>query len=67
MCNDIWNVNCGWMSGMSTKSRTQVQLCYKRFKKGRQDIKDDARPGCPNNSTTDENIEARKKKILDNQ
>ena len=28
---------------MSTKSRTQVQLWYKRFKEDREDVNDDAR------------------------
>ena len=50
----------------STMSRTQVQLWYNRFKEGREDINDDARPGLPSTSTTDENIEAVKKMILDN-
>ena len=52
--------------GESTMSRTQVQLYYNRFKEGREDVNDDARPGRPNTSTTDENIEAVKKIILDN-
>ena len=43
-------------------SRTQVQLWYNRFKEGRND----ARPGRPSTSTTDENIEAVKKMILYN-
>ena len=51
--------------GESTMSRTQVQLYYNRFKEGREDVNDDARPGRPNTSTTDENIEAVKKIILD--
>ena len=51
--------------GESTISRTQVQLWYNRFKEGRKDINDDAHPGCPSTSTTDENIEAVKKMILD--
>ena len=42
----------------STMSRTQVQLSHNRFKKGREDVNDDARPGHPSTSTTDENIEA---------
>ena len=33
--------------GVSTVSRTQVQLWYKRFKEGRVDINDDACNGCP--------------------
>ena len=47
-------------------SRTQVQLWYNRFKEGRKDVNDNARPGRPNTSTTDENIETVKKWILDN-
>ena len=47
----------------STMSRTQVQLQYNRFK---EDVNDDARPGLPRTSTTNENIEAVKKMILDN-
>ena len=52
--------------GESTMSRTQVQLWYKRFKKGREDVNDGARPGLPSTWTTDENIETKKKMILDN-
>ena len=47
-------------------SKTQVQLWYNRFKKGREDVNDDTLPGRPSQSTTDENIEAVKKMILDN-
>ena len=50
----------------STTSRTQVRLWYNRFKEGREDVKDDARPGLPTSSTTDENIEAVIKMLLDN-
>ena len=50
----------------SPVSRTQVQLWYNRFKEGREDVNDDARPGWPSRLTTDENIEAVKKIILDN-
>ena len=49
--------------GESSKSRSQVQLWYNRFKEGREDVNDDARPGLPSTSTTDENIEAVKKMI----
>ena len=45
-------------NGESILSRTQVQLWYNRFKEGR--------PERPSTSTTDENIEAVKKMILDN-
>ena len=41
----------------SSKSRTQVQFWYKRFKK--------CDTGCPSTSVTDKNIEAVKKIILD--
>ena len=44
----------------------QIQLWYNRFKEGLEDINDDARPGRLSTSTTDENIEAVKKIILDN-
>ena len=47
--------------GDFTMSRTQVQLCYNRFKEGREDGNDDACPGRPSTQTTDENIEAVKK------
>ena len=47
--------------GGSTMSRTQVQLWYNRFKKGREDVNDDTRPDRPSTLITDENIEAVKK------
>ena len=47
-------------------NRTQVQLWYNRFKKGRAYVNCDARPGCPSTLRADENIEAIKKMILDN-
>ena len=50
--------------GKSTMSRTQVQLWCNRFKEDQEDVNDDAGP--PNMSTTNENIEAVKKMILDN-
>ena len=53
----------------STMSRTQVQLWYNRFKDGR-DVNGEkmskGRSSRPITSTTDENIEAVKKMILDN-
>ena len=52
--------------GESTRSITQVQLWYNRFKEDREDVNDDGRPGRPNMSTIKENIEAVKKMILDN-
>ena len=47
-------------------SRTQIQLRYNRFKEGREHVNDDGLPGRPSTPTTDENIEAVKKMILDN-
>ena len=52
--------------GESTMTRTQVQLWYIRFKENREDVNDDARPGRPCTSTTDDNIEAVNKMILNN-
>ena len=46
-------------------SRAQVRLWHNRFKEGRENDNDDAHPGRPRTSTTDENIEAVKKMILD--
>ena len=40
------NVACG----QSTISRKQVQLWNKRFKEGREDTNEDARPGRPSMS-----------------
>ena len=51
--------------GDSTVNRTQVQLCDNRFKEGRQDVNDNARPGGPSMSRTYENIEAVKKVIVE--
>ena len=51
--------------GESAMCRTRVQLWYKQLKEVQEDINDDSRPGCPRTSTTDENIEAVKKMILD--
>ena len=47
--------------GESTMSRTQVQLCYNRFKQGREDVNDNACSIRSSTSTTDKNIEAVKK------
>ena len=52
--------------GDPTMGRTQVQLCYNRFKEDRENVNDDASPGRQRTSTTDENIEAVRKMILDN-
>ena len=54
------------MFGVSTMSRTQVQLWYNRFKEDRVEVNDDARPGRLSIWTTDEDFEAVEKMILDN-
>ena len=55
MFKDIRNVDCDvW----------QVQLWYKQFKEGR-DVNDDVRPVHMSTSTTDKNIKAVKKMIVD--
>ena len=52
--------------GESTMSRTQVQLWYKRFKEGEENVNDDDRLAWPSTLRTNEIIEAMKKMILDN-
>ena len=52
--------------GENTVSRTQVQLWHNRFKEDREDVNDDSRSHCTSESTTNKNIEAMKKIILDN-
>ena len=52
--------------GESSNSRTQVQLWYNRFKEGREDVNNDVRRSRRSTSTTEENIEAVKKMILNN-
>ena len=42
--------------GKSTMNRTQVQLCYNRFRDGREDVNDVFCPGRPSTSTVDEDI-----------
>ena len=49
--------------GESIRSRTQVELWSNRFKEGREDVNDNARPDRPSASTTDEIIKAMKKMI----
>ena len=63
MCRGIRNVIVAF--GESTVSKTHVQLRYNRFKADREYVNNDARPGCPSISTTNETIEAVKKMILD--
>lgn len=52
--------------GESTLSKKCVYKWYKLFTEGREDVNDDARPGRPSTSTTDENIEAVKKIVKKN-
>ncbi|KAG5335924.1 GVQW3 protein, partial [Acromyrmex charruanus] len=42
--------------GDDTLSKTQVYQWYERFKSGREAVEDDARPGRPSTSKTDENL-----------
>ena len=48
------------------QNTSSVHLWYNRFKEGREDVNDDACPGRPSTSTTDESIEAVEKMMLDN-
>ena len=50
----------------STMRRRLVHLWYNRFKEGREDVNANALFSRPSTSTTDENIEAVKKMILNN-
>ena len=50
--------------GESAMSGTNVQLWYNRFKEDRKYVNDDTRSGRSSSLTTDENIEAAKKMIL---
>ena len=50
----------------STMNTTPVPLWYNQFKKGREDVSNDACPGRPSTSTANENIEASKKMTLVN-
>jgi len=53
--------------GESTLSERNIYKWYKQFfEEGREDVNDNPRPGRPSTSTTDENVEAVKKMILEN-
>jgi len=43
--------------GESSMSKARTYEWYKRFQEGLEGVKNDERPGCPNTSTTDENVE----------
>ena len=45
--------------------RTQVFEWFKRFKEGREEIRDDQGPGLSSTSNTDANIEKKSVKLLD--
>ncbi|XP_018051304.1 PREDICTED: putative uncharacterized protein FLJ37770 [Atta colombica] len=52
--------------GESTLSKKNVYKWYKLFTERREDVNDDARPGRPSTSTTDENVEEVKKIVMEN-
>ena len=45
-------------------SKTRVNEWYKRFQDDREDVEDDERPGRPNTSITDENVEKVKETVM---
>ena len=52
--------------GEYTVCPKNVYKWYKLFTEGREEVNDDARPGRPSTSTTNENIEAVKKIVMEN-
>ncbi|XP_025271347.1 protein GVQW3 [Camponotus floridanus] len=52
--------------GEFTLSKKNVYKWYKLFTESREDVNDDARPGRPSTSTTDDNVEAVKKIVMEN-
>jgi len=52
--------------GDDTLSKTQVYQWYDYFKSGREAVNDDARPGRPSTSKTDENIDDIEKSLIEN-
>ena len=52
--------------GKSALSQKNVYKWYKLFTEGREVVNDDARPGRPSTSTTDENVEKVKKIVMEN-
>ena len=52
--------------GECTVSQKSVYKWYKLFIEGREEVNDDARPGRPSTSTTNENTEAVKKIVMEN-
>ena len=52
--------------GECTESQKSVYKWYKLFIEGREELNDDARPGRPSTSTTNENTEVEKKIVMEN-
>ena len=52
--------------GECTVSQKSVYKWYKLFTEGREEVNDDARPGRPSTSITNENTEAVKKIVMEN-
>jgi len=52
--------------GKTVLSKTNVYKWYKLFQDGREDANDEPRSGRPSTSTTDENVQAVKKIVLEN-
>ena len=52
--------------GECTVSQKSVCKWYMLFTEGRKEVNDDARPGRPSTSTTNENTEAVKKIVMEN-
>ncbi|KAG5348132.1 SETMR methyltransferase, partial [Acromyrmex charruanus] len=52
--------------GDDTLSKTQVYQWYECFKSGREAVEDDARPGRPSTSKTDENVDEIRQLLIEN-
>ncbi|KAG5344564.1 SETMR methyltransferase, partial [Acromyrmex heyeri] len=52
--------------GDDTLSKTQVYQWYERFKSGREAVEDDACPGRPSTSKTDENVDEIRQLLIEN-
>ena len=50
--------------GDDAMSRARVFEWHRRFKEGREDVEDDPRSGRPSTSTTEENVEIVRQKVL---
>ena len=53
-------------NGDCTVSQKSIYEWYKLFTKGQEEVNDDARPGRPSTSTTNEDTEAVKKIVMEN-